>query len=214
MAVSLHILTGPMYSAKSSRLLSILNSHSALIKRAIKPSVDTRAPGYIKSRNGQEHLADFSVHSLSAVPLPTVSTPSTLYAIDEAQFFDDLLPFHDDFLKTARQVGGSHTLVIAGLDLDFNRRPFGKLLELAKRSILHSEETNSRVVTADYVFIERLSARCSFKTSGGDVCNAPALFSQRIAGGGDAIVLIEEGSEGEGGGGRYAPYCHKHHHVI
>lgn len=217
MALTLHILTGPMYSSKSSRLLSILNSHSALLKRTIKPSVDTRAPGLIKSRTGSQHRADFSVQSLSSVPLPSASTPSTLYAIDEVQFFDDLLSFHDDFFNTARQVGGSHSLLLAGLDLDFNRRPFGKLLELATRSIIHSEVTRSNgevVVTADTVIVERLSAKCSFITTasrgggGGERCNAPAVFSQRIAGG-DSLVLIE--GEGEGS---YAPYCHKHHQAI
>jgi thymidine kinase len=154
------------------------------------------------------------VQSLSSVPLPSASAPSTLYAIDEVQFFEDLLTFHDDFFNKARQVGGSHTLLLAGLDLDFNRRPFGKLLELATRSIIHSEVTRSNVDvvgTADTVIVERLSARCSFITTtsrGGERCNAPALFSQRIAGG-DSLVLIE--GEGEG---RYAPYCHRHHQVI
>jgi len=224
--LTLHILTGAMYSSKSSRLLSILHTHSLNQNRkkiiTIKPLLDTRSPGKIASRTGESYIADFSVQSLSSIPLPNASSPDTIYGIDECQFFQDLIPFHDNFFTTARQNGGNHTLVLAGLDLDFNKRPFGSLLELATRSLLHStimNKTSSAIsvaapvapVIADEVIIERLSARCMYQKEDGQMCNAPALFSQRLSGGNLSIVLIEGGKEGEGG---YAPHCERHHRLV
>jgi len=224
--LTLHILTGAMYSSKSSRLLSILKTHSLNQNQkkiiTIKPLIDTRSPGKIASRTGESYRADFSVQRLSSIPLPNLNSPNTIYGIDECQFFQDLIPFHDNFFTQARKIGGNHTLILAGLDLDFNKKPFGSLLDLATRSLLHStiiNKTSSEIsvaapvapVIADEVIIERLSARCMYQKEDGQMCNAPALYSQRLSGGNESIVLIEGGKEGEGG---YAPHCERHHRLV
>jgi thymidine kinase len=81
--------------------------------------------------------------------------------IDEAQFFDDRLPE----LATELADHGVR-VIVAGLDQDFLRRPFGpmpRLLALAE-------------------IVDKMHAVCVR-------CGAAAHYSQRIAGGGDQVQV-------------------------
>ena len=116
-------------------------------------------------------------------------------AIDEAQFFPDLVPF----TTGAADVGGK-TVIVAGLDGDFRRRPFGGVGAL----LPHADS------------ITKLAAACAH-------CGAPAHFSVRLAPGGGATPtppgspLKARSLEGPqvvvGGAERYAAVCRTHYNL-
>lgn len=74
-------------------------------------------------------------------------------AIDEAQFFGDLV----EFVVHAADVH-KKTVYVAGLDGDFQRQRFGRMLDL----VPHADS------------VTKLVSRCAF-------CNNAALFSLRIS---------------------------------
>jgi thymidine kinase len=81
--------------------------------------------------------------------------------IDEAQFFDDAL------VDLAMELAdGGVRVIVAGLDQDFARRPFGPMPRL-----LASAET-----------VDKMHAVCVR-------CGAPAHYSQRIAGGAEQVQV-------------------------
>ena len=109
----------------------------------------------------------------------------------------------------------SSALLVSGLDLDYARRPFGHVCALATLAVTRPDTTSS---------VLRLAARCSHvdtsgrrggaaasssparKAGGGDskACGRPAMYSQRLLGGGSATIVV-------GGAELYRPACAAHH---
>lgn len=146
----------------------------------ISSSRDTRyADGGAIATHAGVTAAAIAVSSLADVDAasPAAATADVL-AIDEAQFFDDLVPY-----ATAAADARGQTVVVAGLDGDAARRPFGGVLSL----VPHAER------------VDRLAAACAW-------CGCDAHFSVRLAGGGaDAAVVVV------GGADTYAPACRRHY---
>lgn len=188
----LQLYFGPMWSGKTSRLLQVVDGTREHYGRVVvvKHAVDTRCAGVVRSRTGLVLPADVVVESLDGVP----AAPATLYAVDEGQFFGDSL------LRFWHRVAAhpSSSLVVAGLDLDYRREPFGAMLALAHAALGQAEP----------VTIRRLAARCSHAATAADGtpcwCGAPAVYSQRLSGGGAATIAV-------GGSDKYQPACAKHH---
>jgi thymidine kinase len=101
---------------------------------------------------------------------------ANVIGIDEAQFFDDL----PDFLLKIEQF--QKIVIIAGLDGDFKRQTFGKILNC--------------IPFADNV--TKLTAMCSICKDG-----TPAIFSKKIENN-DNIVDI-------GANDKYVAVCRKHY---
>ena len=127
---------------------------------------------------------------------PAALAAADVLAIDEAQFFPDLLPF----ATGAADLGGK-TVIVAGLDGDFRRRPFGGV-----GGLLPHADT-----------ITKLASACA-------VCGGAAHFSVRLTtadgSGGDAPTppgspLKRQSLEGPqvvvGGAERYAAVCRTHY---
>ena len=117
-----------------------------------------------------------------------------MLAIDEAQFFPDLVSF-----ATGAADAGGKTVLVAGLDGDFRRRPFGGVGAL----LPHADE------------ITKLASTCA-------VCGASAHFSVRLdAGDGDAPTppgsplrpgaALEGPQVVVGGADKYAAVCRAHY---
>jgi thymidine kinase len=184
-ATRVKIYTGPMWSGKTSALLQTVDANRMQNAPTfiVKHSIDTRN-SKVHSRTGLSTKADIVCSSLQcSVPVK----PDITVAIDEAQFFPDLLPFSKTFLQQENT-----TLILSGLDLDFLNKPFGQILELAEWLIKSPYGCE----------VHKLTARCG-------VCNEPAVFSQRLYSeqlgkGSEAQVII--GSED-----MYQPACAKHH---
>lgn len=189
MAARLTIYCGPMWAAKSHLLLMELGKLRAAGARAvtIKPRIDTRAGGAIASRTGLRTPADYLATDLAQVTVDD----GVVYALDEAQFFDrSLLTFWERVRGTR-----SSRMLVAALDLDYARKPFGHVLELAKTAL----QTDVPVV------IHRLAAECAWRGAGEPApCGCPAPYTQRLVAGGTDTVRI-------GNGEFYRPACPAHH---
>ena len=158
----IEVITGGMFSGKSEELVRRLRRAAIARQRVqvFKPATDTRHdPGRLVTRD-QRELAAESVRDtleLRARLEPGVQ----VVGIDEAQFFDDSL------VALATELADSGVrVVVAGLDQDFARRPFGPIPELLALAEL----------------VDKMHAVCMR-------CGAPAHYSQRIAGGGDQVQV-------------------------
>ena len=155
-------ISGGMFSGKSEELVRRLR-RAAIARQTVqvfKPAADARhAPERLITRDKRE-LEAVSVAcscELRQKLLPEVQ----VVGIDEAQFFDDGLV---DLVCELADSGVR--VIIAGLDLDYLRRPFGPMPRI--------------LALAEYV--DKVHAVCMR-------CGAPAHYSQRMAGGGEQLQL-------------------------
>lgn len=155
-------IAGGMFSGKSEELVRRVR-RAAIARQSVqvfKPAADTRHdPQRLVTRDNRE-LEAVSVAcscELRQKLLPGVQ----VVGIDEAQFFDDGLV---DLVCELADSGVR--VIVAGLDLDFLRRPFGPMPSL--------------LAIAEYV--DKVHAVCMR-------CGAPAHYSQRIAGGGEQLQV-------------------------
>ena len=95
--MSIHIITGPMYSSKTARLIKIarsLNGNALVIGHKLDDRyvVDkTDAETFITSHDGEKYPAE-KYAKLISIPAKKISRVSHIL-IDEAQFFPDLMEF-------------------------------------------------------------------------------------------------------------------------
>ncbi len=156
-----------MFSGKSEELIRRV-TRSAIAQRPVqvfKPALDDRF--------AEHHVVSHSSLSVDAQPvdsstelLVSIEDTTEVIGIDEGQFFDqELVDVVDRLAATGKQV------IVAGLDLDYLRRPFEPIPTLAGR--------------AEYVM--KALAVCHR-------CGGPALYTQRIARSDDLVVLGAAGA--------------------
>jgi len=132
----LTLILGGMFAGKTTELLKHRFGKTLIISHTF----DTRGEG-VKTHDGVQ------VAAMKCSVLPKLSGYDTVL-IDEAQFFDSL-----EGVETL-----APNVVVAGLSGDYQKKPFGKILELIPK--------------ADNVTF--LKARCD--------CGEPAAFTKRISG--------------------------------
>lgn len=121
----IEVICGSMFSGKTEELIRRLN-RSLIAKQKVeifKPTIDTRY-----------HDTDVVSHNYTSIRSTPVSFANDIIllagncdvvGIDEAQFFDDLI------VEVAIKLANSgKRVIIAGLDMDFQGKPFGKMPEL------------------------------------------------------------------------------------
>jgi len=162
----IEVICGSMFSGKTEELIRRLRRAEFAKQRVeiFKPGTDTRY-----------HETDVVSHDKRAIPSIPVRDSADLLAqaseldvvgIDEAQFFDAGLPEVCD--KIASQ---GIRVIVAGLDMDFQGRPFGPMPQL--------------LATAEFVTkVHAICMRC------GDL----ATFSHRINASRELILLGETDS--------------------
>jgi thymidine kinase len=164
--MSLEILLGPMFAGKSSHILSIISRYAALDTPVlvIKHSSDTRySRSEIATHNGR-FAPCVAVRDLDEVRLEDILRFKVII-VDEAQFFDRLVPFVEWVVDTHKK-----HLYLVGLDGDSNRRPFqGDLLKC--------------IPLADSV--QKLTAFCHRCADG-----TPGIFTYRHSGPHDQQVIV------------------------
>lgn len=151
--MSLEVVIGPMFSGKSSYLLSCIQKH----KEAGDPiyiitsSLDKRYTNEIRivSHKQESYEADVAVENIFDAMMNKKFLKAKVVIIEEAQFYTNLV----DFITMAVDIHNKH-IIIAGLDGDTNRNPFGDILQL--------------IPLADSIV--KLKAVCS-------LCNKDALFT-------------------------------------
>ncbi|GAN53304.1 thymidine kinase [Tanticharoenia sakaeratensis] len=148
---TLTLLSGPMFSGKSAHLIDAVrrDPEGTLV---LKPAFDTRGGDKLTSRATPPCPA----RDVSAWPEDAMR--ARLVVLDEAHFM--VAPHYngdvvDDILRTR---ASGVDLLIAGLDMDYRRRPFAVMARLAELADRH----------------EHLLARCH-------VCNEPARWSAKRA---------------------------------
>ena len=155
-------ISGGMFSGKSEELVRRLR-RAAIARQTVqvfKPAADTRHdPQRLITRDKRE-LEAVSV-TCSCDIRQNLRPGVEVVGIDEAQFFDDGL------VELVSELADSGVrVIVAGLDLDYLRRPFGpmpRILAIAE-------------------FVDKVHAVCM-------LCGAPAHYSQRIAGGGEQLQV-------------------------
>jgi thymidine kinase len=158
----IEVIAGGMFSGKSEELVRRLR-RAAIARQKIqvfKPSADVRhGPDRLITRDDRELEAQSVADTaeLRAALAPGVQ----VVGIDEAQFFDE------ELADLAMQLADAGVrVVVAGLDQDYARRPFGPI----PRLLAHAE------------IVDKMHAVCVR-------CGAEAHYSQRIAGGSDQVQV-------------------------
>ena len=121
----IEVVCGSMFSGKTEELIRRLRRAEFARQRVgiFKPSTDNRYHESDVVSHDQRTIASVAVqHSAAILPL---ATGLQVVGIDEAQFFDEALP------RICGQLADSGVrVIIAGLDMDFQGRPFGPMPQL------------------------------------------------------------------------------------
>jgi len=137
----LELITGPMFSGKTSKLLDIYKQceFCSIPVAVINHSADTRYHESLLSSHDKSMIPCIQTAKISDVWFyQDLENPIDLeqgnnhfklhdadvILINEAQFFDDLYECVIDMLKKKKKV------YLAGLDGDFERKKFGQILDL------------------------------------------------------------------------------------
>jgi thymidine kinase len=163
----LEVICGPMFSGKSEEMIRRLRRAEIAGQRVVifKPEVDDRYDASdVVSHAGARMQA---VPIRSAAEIATKAEGFDVVAIDEAQFLGEGV-----VLTALALTDRGVRVVVAGLDQDFRRLPFGPMPEL----LSHAE------------FVDKLQAVCHR-------CGGPATTTQRLVDGepalysGDTVVV-------------------------
>lgn len=121
----IEVICGSMFSGKTEELIRRLRRAEFAKQRVgiFKPGTDTRYHASDVVSHDKRAIASTPVRdSASIIPL---ATELEVVGIDEAQFFDDALP------QVCEQLAGQGLrVIVAGLDMDFQGRPFGPMPRL------------------------------------------------------------------------------------
>lgn len=159
----IEVIAGCMFSGKTEELIRRLKRAkiARLNVEIFKPSMERRYDDV--------NIVSHDSNAIHSTPVPSSSNIQLLSAnvdvigIDEAQFFDDQLPFVCEKIANA-----GTRVIIAGLDMDYLGKPFGPMPHL--------------LAIAD--FITKVHAICMH-------CGDLATHSHRITAD-DSLVLLGE----------------------
>ena len=187
MCGELEIIIGPMYSGKSSMLISMVKRYSAINKKILVVN-----HSFDRKRNNTMSIQTHDKTTIPAIFLDNINELSNLpyynnsdiIIIEEAQFFNGLY----DFIKT--QVDSTNKkFIVIGLSGGFKRQKLGEVLDL----IPICER------------ISKLDALCVHCKDG-----TLAPFSHRIA----KLDINMTTADLVGGSGDYIALCRRHYLLL
>jgi thymidine kinase len=122
--MSLEIIVGPMFSGKSSRILSIVSRYSALKVPilVIKHSADNRYAANEVATHDNRRAPCIAVPDFDCIDKDFLARYQVII-VEEAQFFKGLIEFVQFTVDTLKK-----NVFLVGLDGDFHRKPFGDIL--------------------------------------------------------------------------------------
>ena len=120
----IQIILGCMFSGKTTELIRRVSRYEAINMKTIiiNHCLDTRTDNSVKTHNNLKKKA-LKLNKLMDFLQNPLFNKINVIGIDEAQFFNDLLEFVKFIDKTNK------ILIIAGLDGDYERKPFGEILK-------------------------------------------------------------------------------------
>jgi thymidine kinase len=128
--MSIEIITGPMYSGKTTELIRRINIHILSKKKCaiISHKIDDRhSKKFITNHNGFELMKDYLfIKTNKLIDEIKNLDEYEIIGIDEFQFFDsdDLIKFCDDLANMGKKI------IVSGLNSDFNRNNFDSMVKL------------------------------------------------------------------------------------
>ena len=158
----MHLILGSMFSGKSTELMRRVDRLKSIGTRClvINHTNDTRVEGdFVKTHDGKRTEAK-KTDDLLLVDV----RPYDAIAIDEAQFFTNLRAA----VMLMVEKHGKH-VIVAGLSGDYQRRPFGEILDLVP-------------LADDVQFKRALCARCQHP-------DRAASFTKRISNETDTVSV-------------------------
>jgi thymidine kinase len=125
----IEVICGSMFSGKTEELIRRLKRAQIANQKVeiYKPAVDVRYDLQDIVSHDASRIRSTPVESSGSIPL--MATDIQVIGIDEAQFFDDGLL---DVAETLALSGVR--VIIAGLDMDFQGKPFGPIPALLSRA--------------------------------------------------------------------------------
>ena len=122
---SIEVICGAMFSGKTEELLRRLRRAkiAGLRVEIFKPTIDVRYDESAVVSHDRNTIASPPIDNSSNLLL--LASDVDVIGIDEAQFFDERLP---DVVEQLADQG--IRVIIAGLDMDFKRLPFGPMAHL------------------------------------------------------------------------------------
>jgi thymidine kinase len=119
---SIEVITGSMFSGKTEELIRRLRRarFAGLKVEIFKPSLDKRYSETRVVSHDETSIHSTPVDSPSSILL--LATGVDVVGIDEAQFFDDSI-----VAVCSELADKGVRVVVAGLDMDFARKPFGPM---------------------------------------------------------------------------------------
>lgn len=167
----LEIFIGPMFSGKTSKLIELYKQYSFcnIPLAVINHSSDNRYDDTMLSTHDKIMIPCLQTETLTHVTNDMDNVDVIL--INEGQFFDDLYDFVVDMLKFNKKI------YVSGLDGDFKREKFGKILDL--------------IPLCDKV--TKMTSLCSLCKNG-----TPGLFSMRLTHEKEQMLI---------GSSNYIPVC-------
>lgn len=181
---SVEVITGSMFSGKTDELIRRLRRATIARQKVqvFKPQIDNRfSVEKVTSHAGGEFEA-MPIQSARDI-MDLLDPLTTVVAIDEAQFFDEIV------IQVAQDLADKGLrVIVAGLDTDFRSEPFGPM----------------PVLMAKAEIVDKLHAICM-------VCGEPASRTQRLVNGkpayyDDPVVIV-------GASELYEARCRKHHEI-
>ena len=172
------VKTGSMRSGKSGELIEDINAHKRAKMKVlvVKPAQDTRDGDQIiakevidgKPTNIKLPVDAHFVSNRRDIIRLVKKTHCEVFAADEVQFFGRW------FIKLVQELAFERKMIVllAGLDLDAWRKPFGIMPE----------------ILAHATYVDKCQASCF-------VCGRPAQFTQKL--GGDPTKTVEPGDHYE-----------------
>jgi thymidine kinase len=170
----LEIIVGPMFSGKTSRIIELYNQYMNLGTTNATITTPSRKVVVINFyKDTRYHETMLSTHDNQQIPCIMAATieecsrqieEADVILINEGQFFPDLLPAVHKIINTLTK-----RVHVCGLDGDFKREKFGKILDL--------------IPYCDNVI--KLKSRCV-------QCGCPAIFSARISSETEQLVIGSE----------------------
>lgn len=118
----IEVICGSMFSGKTEELIRRMRRASFAKQRVeiFKPAIDTRYSEENVVSHDQHTILSTPVDSSSSILL--LSSDADVVGINEAQFFDEGL------VKVCNELANKGVrVIIAGLDMDFQGRPFGPI---------------------------------------------------------------------------------------
>lgn len=181
MSGHLTVIIGSMFSGKSTEIIRLINRYKVLNKKivAINHSLDDRYDGDNAKIITHDKVKTNCLKLDKLKPFSNTNEYSNaeVIVIEEGQFFPDLF----DFVVKGVDNDGKK-IIVAGLDGDYLRRPFGDMLKI----IPYAEE------------VKKLQALC-LKCNDG----TPAYFTKRIG--------LSEKRDLVGSNDQYIACCRKHY---